>query len=232
MKNSIKRLQSKIIFLNNNLAVDSDLDVTNDAKKIAIIHNGVDADHFNIPLKKPAKNTMVFVGNLLRFNKSRGVEFVLQAMKKNEFPDDISLKLIGGPNEEVSRLKNYISELQLNNKVEILGRLTRSETIIEMRKSNFGLLLNSDEDKHSISHTSPLKYFEYLYAGLGIVAIDFPSHRSLPYSKNISFFTNEDPRSFIEALKDASNKNTLNKDALESLSLENRAKKIIKFLST
>jgi glycosyltransferase involved in cell wall biosynthesis len=232
MKNSIKRLQSKIIFLNNNLAVDSDLDVTNDAKKIAIIHNGVDADHFNIPLKKPAKNTMVFVGNLLRFNKSRGVEFVLQAMKKNEFPDDVSLKLIGGPNEEVSRLKNYISELQLNNKVEILGRLTRSETIMEMRKSNFGLLLNSDEDKHSINHTSPLKYFEYLYADLGVIAIDFPSHRSLPYSKNISFFTNKDFRSFIEALEDASNKNTLNKDALESLSLENRAKKIIKFLST
>ena len=232
MKNSIKKLESKIIFLNDYLAVDSNLDVTNDTKKITIIHNGVDADHFNISLTKSEKNTMVFVGNLLRFNKSRGVEFVLQAMKKNEFPDDISLKLIGGPNEEVSRLKNYISELQLNNKVEILGRLTRSETIIEMRKSNFGLLLNSDEDKHSISHTSPLKYFEYLYAGLGIVAIDFPSHRSLPYSKNISFFTNEDPRSFIEALKDASNKNTLNKDALESLSLENRAKKIIKFLST
>jgi glycosyltransferase involved in cell wall biosynthesis len=232
MKNSIKKIRSKIIFLNDYLATDSDLDVVNDTKKIAVIHNGVDTDNFNTPLKKSAKNTMVFVGNLLRFNKSRGVEFVLQAMKKDEFPEDMSFKLIGGPDEEVGRLKDYISELQLNNKVEFFGRLSRSETIIEMRNSNFGLLLNSDEDKHSISHTSPLKYFEYLYAGLGVIAVDYPSHRSLPYSKNISFFTNEDSRSFIEALKDVSNKNTLNKADLESLSLENRAKKIIKFLST
>ena len=45
--------------------------------------------------------------------------------------------------------------------------------------------------------------------------------------KNIKSIT----RVFNKIL-DTSNKNTLNKDALESLSLENRAKKIIKFLST
>ncbi len=77
------------------------------------MHNGVDADYFNMPLKKSTANRMVFVGNLLRFNKSRGVEFVLEVMTKNEFPDDISFKIIGGPDKEVSRLKNYISEFKI-----------------------------------------------------------------------------------------------------------------------
>ena len=113
-----------------------------------------------------------------------------------------------------------------------MGRLSRSETISELRNSNFGLLLNSDEDKHSISHTSPLKYFEYLYAGLGVIAVDYPSHRSLPYSKNIRFFTNKNSKSFIDTLQDKSNESMLKKDDLESISLENRAKKIITFLST
>ena len=232
IKNSIKKLKSKIIFLNDYLAIDSNLDLEKNARKIVIMHNGVDADYFNMPLKKSTSNSMVFVGNLLRFNKSRGVEFILEVMTKNEFPDDISFKIIGGPDKEVTRLKNYISEFKLNNKVQILGRLSRSETICELRNSNFGLLLNSDEDKHSISHTSPLKYFEYLYAGLGVIAVDYPSHRSLPYSKNIRFFTNKNSKSFIDTLQDMSNESMLKKDDLESISLENRAKKIITFLST
>ena len=138
--------------------------------------------------------------------------------------------IVGGPEQEAQKLKDRISKLNLTENITVLGRLGRLEIAEIYKNSDIGVLINSSSNQHSYEFTSPLKYFEYLYAVLGIVAIDFPSHRSLPYSKNISFFTNEDPRSFIEALKDASNKNTLNKDALERLSWENRAKKIIKFL--
>ena len=36
-------------------------------------------------------------------------------------------------------------------------------------------------------YTSPLKYFEYFYAKLKIVAANFPSHNDLPFSENIVF---------------------------------------------
>ena len=232
MKKSIKYPESKIIFLNNNLAKDSNLDLVNNPQKITVMHNGVDHDYFKTPLKEPSqKNKMVFVGNLLRFNKSRGIEFVIQSMAKNNFPNDILFKIIGGPEDEVDRLKDLVSKLQLKDRVEIVGRMSRKETINQLRNSEFGLLLNSNDDIHSTDHTSPLKYFEYLYAGLKIIAIDFPSHRALPFSTNICFFTKKDSKSFIKALNDASSKSILNKVDLESITLEKRSKKILSFLS-
>ena len=232
MKKSIKYPESKIIFLNNNLAKDSNLDLVNNPQKITVMHNGVDHDYFKTPLKEPSqKNKMVFVGNLLRFNKSRGIEFVIQSMAKNNFPNDILFKIIGGPEDEVDRLKDLVSKLQLKDRVEIVGRMSRKETINQLRNSEFGLLLNSNDDIHSTDHTSPLKYFEYLYAGLKIIAIDFPSHRALPFSTNICFFTKKDSKSFIKAINDASSKSILNKVDLESITLEKRSKKILSFLS-
>jgi len=232
MRKSIKYPKSKIIFLNNNLATDSNLDLVNNPQKITVMHNGVDHDYFKTPLKEPSqKNKMVFVGNLLRFNKSRGIEFVIQSMAKNNFPNDILFKIIGGPEDEVDRLKDLVSKLQLKDRVEIVGRMSRKETINQLRNSEFGLLLNSNDDIHSTDHTSPLKYFEYLYAGLKIIAIDFPSHRALPFSTNICFFIKKDSKSFIKALNDASNKSILNKVDLESITLEKRSKKILSFLS-
>lgn len=232
MRKSIKYPKSKIIFLNNNLAKDSNLDLVNNPQKITVMHNGVDHDYFKTPLKELSqKNKMVFVGNLLRFNKSRGIEFVIQSMAKNNFPNDILFKIIGGPEDEVDRLKDLVTKLQLKDRVEIVGRMSRKETINQLRNSEFGLLLNSNDDIHSTDHTSPLKYFEYLYAGLKIIAIDFPSHRALPFSSNICFFTKKDSNSFIKALNDASSKSILNKVDLESITLEKRSKKILSFLS-
>lgn len=232
MRKSIKYPKSKIIFLNNNLAKDSNLDLVNNPQKITVMHNGVDHDYFKTPLKELSqKNKMVFVGNLLRFNKSRGIEFVIQSMAKNNFPNDILFKIIGGPEDEVDRLKELVTKLQLKDRVEIFGRMSRKETIKQLRNSEFGLLLNSNDDIHSTDHTSPLKYFEYLYAGLKIIAIDFPSHRALPFSSNICFFTKKDSNSFIKALNDASSKSILNKVDLESITLEKRSKKILSFLS-
>jgi len=232
MKKSIKYPKSKIIFLNNNLAKDSTLDFVKNSQNITVMHNGVDHDYFKIPLKQPSQqNKMIFVGNLLRFNKSRGIEFVLQSMAKKDFPNNIVFKIIGGPKDEVDRLKEFVSKLQLKDRVEIVGRMSRQETINQLRNSEFGLLLNSNNDKHSTDHTSPLKYFEYLYAGLKIIAIDFPSHKALPFSTNICFFTKKDSKSFIKAVNDASSQSILNKIDLESITLENRSKKILSFLS-
>ena len=76
----------------------------------------------------------------------------------------------------------------MNSRISIIDKLDRESTISSMQNADIGLLINSSTDRHSLMHTSPLKYFEYLYGGLNIVAVDFPSHRALPFSENISFF--------------------------------------------
>ena len=232
MKRSIRHTKSKIIFLNNNLAKDSNLTEVGNIKKVIILHNGVDVDYFKInKVEAGSTKVIVFIGNLLRFNKSRGLEFVLQSMVYEQFSEEVKFRIIGGPHKEVDRLKDYVDSLNLNNRVEILGRLDRESTIKHLINSNVGLLINSERDKHSTHHTSPLKYFEYLYAGVNVVAIDYPSHQSLPLRDKINFFKKGDHKSFIDAINKSLDQKTLTKEELDGITLNNRADRIISFLS-
>ena len=232
MKKSIGHTKSKIIFLNNNLAKDSNLTEVRNIKKVIILHNGVDVDYFKInKVKAGSPKVIIFIGNLLRFNKSRGLEFVLQSMEHEQFSKGVKFKIIGGPLKEVDRLKDYVNSLNLNNRVEILGRLDRESTIKHLSDSHVGLLINSEQDKHSTHHTSPLKYFEYLYAGVNVVAIDYPSHQSLPLKDKINFFKKDDHESFIDAINRSLDKKALTKKELDGITLNNRADKIISFLN-
>ena len=89
-------------------------------------------------------------------------------------------------------------------------------------------MINSDESIHSREFTSPLKYFEYIYGNLSVVAVDFPSHRILPYSERIKYFTIGNYDEFIKSVL-TSNLEIKETD-LTSISLNYRVKEIIKFI--
>ena len=93
-----------------------------------------------------------------------------------------TLAIVGGPNKYKDVIEKKIVDKNISN-VELLGNLSRSKTIAEIQESDVGILINT-ENKHSLLHTSPIKYFEYLKANLKIVAVDF-LHRSLPMSEKI-----------------------------------------------
>ena len=102
-----------------------------------------------------------------------------------------------------------------------------------MKSSEIGLLTNSDSNKHSTHYTSPLKYFEYLYSGLKILAVDFPAHQNLPFSNNIAFFENNNTQSFLKnALLNIKDKKYLDKKLLSEVTLDSRIKKIIEFINS
>ena len=96
-------------------------------------------------------------------------------------------------------------------------------------KAEIGILTNSSNNQHSTLHTSPLKYFEYLAANLKIIGVDFPAHRALPKSENITFFKENDMDSLIEGFNNLVNKEVDIKDK-EEFSLNERARNIIKFI--
>ena len=103
--------------------------------------------------------------------------------------------------------------------------------IDQIQKSYIGLLINTDSNLHSVKYTSPLKYFEYLYAGVNVVAIDYPSHQSLPLGDKINFFKKGDHKSFIDAINKSLDQKAPTKKELDVITLNNRADKIITFLS-
>ena len=80
-----------------------------------------------------------------------------------------------------------------------------------MQSAEIGILINDSEDVHSYYHTSPLKFFEYIRANLKVVAVNFPSHKLLPFKKNITFFNQSDQKSFIQAILN-SHKNVFHYD--------------------
>jgi glycosyltransferase involved in cell wall biosynthesis len=173
---------------------------------------------------------LIFVGNLRRFNESRGVDFIIDAFKDSKFLQDHKLSIIGGPDKDAQKLRVKIKKFDLQESISVTGRLGRSEIGEVYANSNIGILVNSSSNQHSYRYTSPLKYFEYLYMGLKVIGVDFPSHRALPRNNEINFFQENDISSFETAVKQALEKKLPLDIDREDFSLNTRAKKIISFL--
>ena len=216
----------KFVFLNENLSK-----FYKDPLNSIVAHNGVDSEMFKGAKITKIKNSIVFVGNLSRFNKPRGLESFVKYFCSSDLNGIFSLDIVGGPEAQATKLKKIIEKYKLEKSVKVHGRLSRKKTIEMLEKSSIGLLINSQDNSHSYEFTSPLKYFEYLYANLNVIAVDFPSHRMLPYADKILFYDLDDEKSFINSLKQAENLNSLNLKELSSITLDSRAKKILKFLN-
>ena len=209
----------KIIFLNELIKNE----FKNPFSKYSILPSAVDFDIFNNHDVEKIENKITFVGNLLRFGNERNLDIIFKAFSTPEL-QKYHLNIVGGPDSEVTKITSYLKKNNISN-IEMTGRLGRKEVVEELLSSSVGLLINSS-DKHSKFFTSPLKYFEYLAAGLRVVAIDFPSHKILPNQENIYYF-NDNQDSLIKAVKEAFNADfkDIEKD---KISLETRANQIIK----
>ena len=221
-------LNVKFIFLNEHLQNYYNMNEDNSQ----VLHNGVDTKIFSSSVSKldNKREGLVFVGNLRRFNESRGIDFIIDAFKASKFLQDHKLSIIGGPDQEAEKLRVKIRELNLQESITVTGRLGRSEIGEVYANSNIGILVNSSSNQHSYRYTSPLKYFEYLYMELKVIGVDFPSHRALPRNSEINFFQENDVYSFETAVKQALEKKLPLGVDKEDLSLNTRAKKIISFL--
>ena len=228
IKKCLKFEKIKIIFTHPLLLEDFRIDKKY-IEKCDVIHNAYDEDFFNNEVKKNGSNTVIFVGNLLRFGKTRSIEFFIEAFNDPRL-NTFNLKVIGGPSSEGNEYKELAKKKNIKN-IKFLGRLSRSETLFEMQNANIGLLINSSESKHSLRHTSPLKYFEYLRARLQIVAVDFPSHRKLPFNENIIFFKEADKEMFIQKLYELKDIKSLEKIEYEEFSYSTRIEKIEKIIA-
>ena len=226
---SLKRPNSKVIFLNarlQNKILKNNLNV----KKTVTMHNGVDEDYFKKDIEKN-ENEIVFVGNLKRFNKNRNLEFLINSFQKKHILDNYTLKIVGGSDEDKKQLDRLIRNKKLQDKINVISYLNRQQTIYEIQKSEIGILINSNDNDHSVYFTSPLKYFEYLRGGLKVIAVNFPAHKELPFNELITFFEENNVDDFEKSLKKASFAEIMNSEDFKKISLQNRANNIIQFVA-
>jgi hypothetical protein len=228
IKRCLKFEKIKIIFTHPLLLQDFQIDEKYN-EKCEVLQNAYDEDFFNENVEKKDSNTVIFVGNLLRFGKTRSIEFIIDAFNDSRL-DTFNLKVIGGPSSESNRYKELVEKKNKKN-IKFLGHLSRNETIFEMQQARIGLLINTSESKHSLRHTSPLKYFEYLRAKLQIVAVDFPSHRELPFNENIIFFKEDNKEMFIQKLHELKDIEPFEHLEYEEFSYTKRVKKIEKIIA-
>ena len=226
---SIKYPNSKILFLNENLHRDSNIPKEH-SNKLMVLHNGVDEKLFRKKVRKN-KNEIVFAGNLKRFDNDRNLKFIIDSFKNFKLSESFTLKIVGADIEESKELESYIKSLNLDTIAKVVERQNRENTIRILESAEIGLLINSSENEHSFKYTSPLKYFEYLYSQLKILAIDFPAHRQLPFANNIQMFEEGDSEGFQESLENSLSINPISIDELDTITLENRAKKICDFFN-
>ena len=216
---------SLIIFTNQRLM--NEFDIGKKFKQNTIVlPNGFDSELFENH-KGIKSNKVVFVGNLIRFDQSRGIDFLINSFEEQRL-NDIELLIIGGPEDQKRYLeKNVLSNVTKN--INFMGYLKKKDAINEMKDARVGILLNQD-DTHSKFHTSPLKYFEYLASGLNVLAVDYPSHRDLPFSENIIFFEKDNTEDFINKLFQALKTTPFDKN-IDNFSFDSRALKIINFFA-
>tara|TARA_B100000965_G_scaffold325420_1_gene287689 strand:+ start:3924 stop:5039 length:1116 start_codon:yes stop_codon:yes gene_type:complete len=223
---SIKSPESKIIFLNEKLKSDSKIPEIY-KNKMKVIQNGFNSEYFSdIDRIKKNPNEIIFTGSLMRHGNKRNFEYILEAFQ-DERLSNFSLKIIGDEIESIN-IKNEI----LHKKIKTEPFMSNKETIENITKATYGLLVNNSSDLHSRIYTSPLKYFEYIKANLKILALDLPAHRSLPFADEISFFEEDNSESFIKAVLNAEKKNNKENQSVDEYSLDNRVKKILSFINS
>ena len=174
LRRSLKKMNSKIIFLNKNLYEVHKKYITYKSNA-TILSSGYRDDLFNEKVKK-ISNQVIFAGQLLRFGSTRNIDFLISCFEDEKLKN-FELKIVGGPNEYIKLLKSERNK-PIPENVHFLGRLNHKDTIKIMLESEIGILINN-ENNHSKEFTSPLKYFEYFYNN----QIDSQSKEKITYFK-------------------------------------------------
>lgn len=199
-------------FLKNNVN-------TIDVQNMPILEEFIDIQH-NWSYKEKA---VCYVGGI---TKIRGIFEMLDAIK---LLPEINLYL-AGPLE----YQNFIDDIKKSENTKFLGFLNRQELKQLFYNCICGLVLFHPEKNHI--NSQPNKLFEYMSAGLPVIASNFQSWKNIVESNNCGICVDPlNPKDIAEAIKylvdnpDIARKMGENgrKAVLEKYNWENEAKKLL-----
>lgn len=133
----------------------------------------------NVPLSKsqpkPAptfSNVVIYQGNI---KLGRGIDLMVQAMR---YLDNIQLWLVGGGTEYIEAIKEMIQREGVQEKVRFWGAIPFEDLYPLTCQARIGLSL---EDKSGLNTelSLPNKLFDYIQAGVPVIASDLPEIRKI-----------------------------------------------------
>jgi glycosyltransferase involved in cell wall biosynthesis len=140
--------------------------------------------------------SFIYVG--MRITRARGAEEMVRAI--GLLPQELKprLKLVGG--WDPPDLPAQLSSLPGWERTEHLGTLGRSDVARALRAARAGLVLLHPEPNYLTAE--PVKLFEYMCAGLPVIAGDFPSCREIIETVGCGLLVNPlDPEEIASAME-------------------------------
>lgn len=175
---------------------------------VVVAHDGVDVvavesaplrgmrAEWNIP---PEAFVAVYTGGLYLW---KGVDFLVKAWPAT--PPEAHLIIVGGPDQDRERVSLQVPP-EVRQRVHIFASIPRERVFSLLKEAQLGLLPTSPAFAIGRDYTSPLKVFEYLAAGLPILASSVPTSHELLKSDVARFFL-QDPVSLgsqvVQIMKD------------------------------
>lgn len=118
---------------------------TNARQKIGLIYNGIDTTNFQPKEElRPAGKTIITTG-ASRITGRKGIKYIIFAMREiaKKHPEAY-LKLMGDGNEK-EVLEKLTKELDLENRIEFLGRVPREETSPHYQEASIFVMASLNE---------------------------------------------------------------------------------------
>jgi len=145
------------------------------SSKVALVRNYPPFDEISgfgdDSIKTSEREGAVFVGLL---NTIRGGYVLAEAMQRTQH-EKSSLTVIGAVDDPALR-EAFAPAVSLGS-VSLAGWLARPEAMARLRRARVGILLYQPVQHHLIS--LPNKLFEYMAAGIPVIASDFPQWREI-----------------------------------------------------
>lgn len=152
------------------------------AEKLLTLHDGIDLDTASCPMTKEKarrklglpldKPLVVYTGKL---DTEKGVEVLARAAP---MLNDIHIVLVGGGPLADGRLQRLVGEVNGTN-LTLVGFKSHSDVLVFQKAADVLVLPHSMKYLHSAYYTSPLKLFEYMAAGVPIVATALPATKEV-----------------------------------------------------
>lgn len=155
------------------------------------IHNAIDPSCL-LPLPKRSKNgaiTLAFAGFVRTWHR---LDRVVDLLAAPQFKD-VTLKLIGDGPATMS-LKAQASKLGVTDRLVMTGGLPQAAVQDELMTADIGLL------PAITAYASPLKLFDYMAAGLAIIASDAPNIREILTHNKDALLVNSSQAALRDAL--------------------------------
>jgi len=175
-----------------------------DGDKIMVAPDGVSLEDFDVKATKeellqelglPLDKKIIMYAGSFYLHDWKGTDILLESIKY--FSPDWLLVLVGGEEREIEQIrKNYGSA-----NVFLPGRQPHQKIPRYLKVADVLVLPNKKGEKISEKYTSPLKLFEYMAAGVPIVASDLPSIREILSDTNAVLVAPNESLKLAEGIK-------------------------------